>query len=190
MILPFTTLYFGLAYLVYKYKLLFVYCEPCSFDVRTTTDQLLAQTVRTRVVGKPGRWRSTGSRGLSSSSRRSCWVRRLEVSSSQPTDLLIRSLHRSQGVPSLGTHDSPAHRNRLHDVEDQRRLRSPLPLRQPLASVRGLEWRRGGHHEASPRASRHEEPDAPQPRALRPQRRGRLRRRQGAFSIRLPSQPS
>lgn len=27
MILPFTTLYFGLAYLVYKYKLLFVYCE-------------------------------------------------------------------------------------------------------------------------------------------------------------------
>lgn len=27
LILPFATLYFGIAYLVYKYKLLFVYCE-------------------------------------------------------------------------------------------------------------------------------------------------------------------
>lgn len=27
LILPFTTLYFGIAYLVYKYKFLFVYCE-------------------------------------------------------------------------------------------------------------------------------------------------------------------
>lgn len=27
LILPFATLYFGVAYLVYKYKFLFVYCE-------------------------------------------------------------------------------------------------------------------------------------------------------------------
>lgn len=74
-ILPFTTLYFGLAYLVYKYRFLFVFCASHSSSSRTGIDVPFTQIGRTRAAVRRGRSPTTAWAWVCSSSRSSCSVR-------------------------------------------------------------------------------------------------------------------
>lgn len=57
-ILPFATLYFGLAYLVYKYRFLFVFCQSLSLSLSTLgflfTSQLLTCQVLSLSIAPIG----------------------------------------------------------------------------------------------------------------------------------------
>ena len=94
LILPFATLYFGLAYLVYKYRFLFVFCVSplsllaLSLRCAKSLTSITLQIARTRAEVRPGRWPSTGSGSASSSSRSSCSVR---TPSSAPSPSLVSS---------------------------------------------------------------------------------------------------
>lgn len=64
LILPFATLYFGLAYFVYKYRFLFVFCKCSSASRGISGVRLLAMYLQidlTRVGGRRGRSRTTAS---------------------------------------------------------------------------------------------------------------------------------
>ena len=121
-ILPFTTIYFGLAYLVYKYRFLFVFCKS-----------LLLASSLLRVVLILEEWLNRSSLRIS----RTSLANRFQPSRTRFTHfptLHVRTLYRSQSVPPVDSRRSSLPRHPLYDVSPLFSLPPSLALHQLVTS--------------------------------------------------------